>query len=155
MDYRHLMGSSGLSDNTDMRDSVIRKYVGVSLLIVTPLGFLFKFYAGPGRWWFNNYGAGLLYEVFWILVIFLFIPKKQYVRRIPIWVFVVSCALEVLQLWHPSFLHEIRSYFLGRALIGTSFVWWDFPHYAIGCLIGWLSIKSIIRRCEDKYPGSQ
>jgi hypothetical protein len=155
MSFRLLMGSSGLPDNTLVRDFVIRKYVGVSLLIVTPLGFLFKFYAGPAKWWFNNYGAGLLYEVFWVLVISLFIPKKQYVRRIPIWVFVVTCALEVLQLWHPWVLQEIRSYFLGRALIGTSFVWWDFPHYAIGCLIGWVSIKSIIRICEDKHPCSQ
>jgi len=77
MGFRFSMGSSGLPDNTVIRKSVIRKYVGVSLLIVTPLGFLFKFYAGPGKWWFNNYGAGLLYEVFWILIIFLFIPRRS------------------------------------------------------------------------------
>lgn len=133
----------------------MRKYTVSSVLIVTPLGFLFKFYSGPGRWWFNNYGAGLLYEVFWILVVFLFVPGRRYVRRIPVYVFAVTCALEVLQLWHPWFLQEIRSHFLGRALIGTSFVWWDFPHYAIGSIVGWMVIEGIVRLAErgTKWSG--
>ena len=139
-----------ISDNIVVQDSVMRKYTVSSVLIVTPLGFLFKFYSGPGRWWFNNYGAGLLYEVFWILVVFLFIPRKRYVRRIPVCVFVVTCALEVLQLWHPWFLEKVRSYFLGRALIGTSFSWWDFPHYAVGSLLGWLLIDRIIPMFSKK-----
>jgi len=126
----------------------MRKYIVLALLVVTPAGFLFKFYSGPAQWWFSNYGAGLLYEVFWILVAFFFWPKKELVNRIPLWVFVVTCTLEALQLWHPWFLEKIRSYFLGRALIGTSFTWWDFPHYVIGCLIGWLFIKWIIKRHE-------
>jgi hypothetical protein len=128
---------------------VVRIYPLFTLLVVTPAGFLSKFYSGPFQWWFNNYGGGLLYEVFWILVVFLFVPRRRYVRKIPVYVFAVTCALEVLQLWHPWFLEKIRSYFLGRALIGTSFVWWDFPHYAIGCLVGWLVINFIIRRCDD------
>ena len=131
-----------------MKKSLMRKYIVLALLVVTPAGFLFKFYSGPAQWWFNNYGAGLLYEVFWILVAFFFWPKKELVNRIPLWVFVVTCTLETLQLWHPWFLEKIRSYFLGRALIGTSFTWWDFPHYVIGCLIGWLFIKWIIKRHE-------
>jgi len=52
----------------------VRKYILLALLVVTPTGFLFKFYVGPGRWWFNDYGAGLLYEVSWVLVIFSFFP---------------------------------------------------------------------------------
>ena len=139
----------------EVQESSIRKYIVFALLVVTPAGFLFKFYSGPAQWWFNNYGAGLLYEIFWILLIFFFLPKKALTNKIPLWVFTITCTLEVLQLWHPLFLEKVRSYFLGRALIGTSFSWWDFPHYAIGCLIGSLSIKSIIKLCEDKHPGSQ
>ena len=121
--------------------TVIRKQIIFSLLFVIPLGFFFKFYSGPAHWWFNNYGAGLLYEVFWILLVFLFFPNKNTVNTIPVLVLVATCVLEVLQLWHPWFLEKIRSYFLGKALIGTTFVWWDFPHYVIGCLIGWVLIK--------------
>ncbi|MFH1993251.1 MAG: DUF2809 domain-containing protein [Pseudomonadota bacterium] len=115
----------------------------LSLFVVTPLGFLFKFYSGPAHWWFNNYGAGLLYVVFWILVVSFFVPDRKWVNRIPILVLIVTCALEVLQLWHPWFLEKIRSYFLGKALIGTTFVWWDFPHYILGSLIGWFWLKAI------------
>ena len=124
--------------------TVIRKRIIASLLFVTPLGLIFKFYSGPAHWWFKNYGAGLLYVVFWILVIFFFFPNKKTVNIIPVWVLAVTCALEVLQLWHPWFLDKIRSYFLGKALIGTTFVWWDFPHYIIGCLIGRIWIKKCL-----------
>jgi len=122
---------------------LIRIYVACSLLVVTPLGFLSKFYSGPGRWWFNDYGAGVLYEIFWIVVVFFFFPTKKSANRIPFWVFTITSALEVLQLYNPWLLEKIRSFFLGRALIGTTFTWWDFPHYAFGCVIGGLLIKRI------------
>jgi hypothetical protein len=118
----------------------------LSLLVVTPAGFLAKFYSGPGQPWFNDYGAGLLYEIFWILFFFFFFPRKNLVNKIPVWVFFVTSGLEFLQLWHPWFLEKIRSFFLGSALIGTSFTWWDFPHYAIGCVIGWVWTSWIEKR---------
>jgi hypothetical protein len=137
-----------------MMDAVVkksrtRKYIVLALLVVTPAGFLFKFYSGPAQWWFNNYGAGLLYEIFWILIGFFFLPKKELANKIPLWVLIGTSILEVLQLWHPWYLEKTRSYFLGRALIGTSFTWWDFPHYVVGCLLGWLVVKLIIKRCDD------
>ena len=117
----------------------------LSLLVVTPLGFAFKFYSGPGNGWFNNYGAGVLYEIFWILLAFLFFPSKRSANVIPVYVFVITCILEFLQLWHPPFLEVVRSSFLGSALIGTTFVWWDFPHYVLGCLMGWGWVWFLLR----------
>ena len=125
--------------------SSVRKYIIISLLFVTPTGFLLKFYSGPGEWWFNDYGAGLLYEIFWILVFFFIFPGKKSAHHIPVWVFVITSALEFLQLFHPPVLEKIRSCFLGKALIGTTFVWWDFPHYAAGCIIGCLYLRRLIR----------
>ena len=122
---------------------MIRKRILLSLIVVTPAGFLFKGYSGPAQRWFNNYGAGLLYEIFWCLVIFLWIPRRNSATKIALWVFGITSLLEVLQLWHPWILEQIRSSFLGRALIGTSFSWWDFPHYAIGCVIGWFWMRRI------------
>ena len=118
----------------------------LSLLVVTPLGFAFKFYSGPGNGWFNNYGAGILYEIFWILLAFLFIPSKRSANIIPVCVFVITCILEFLQLWHPHTLQVIRSSFPGSALIGTTFAWWDYPHYVLGCLIGWIWVKRLLRQ---------
>ena len=56
-----------------------------------------------------------------------------------------NLCFETLQLCHPWFLEKIRSYYLGSALIGTIFIWWDFPHYAVGCIIGWALIKWLIK----------
>ena len=120
--------------------------VVLSLLVVTPLGFAFKFYAGPGNWWFNNYSAGVLYEIFWILIAFLLFPSKHSANVIPIYVFVITCILEFLQIWHPPFLEMKRSSFVGSSFIGTTFVWWDFPHYILGCFIGWGWVRFLLRR---------
>ena len=129
-----------------MKWSSTQTKAAISLLVVTPFGFAFKFYSGPGNWWFNDYGAGVLYETFWILLAFIFFPSKRSANVIPIYVFVITCILEFLQLWHPPFLNTIRSSFLGSALIGTTFVWWDFPHYVLGCLAGWIWLRFLLRR---------
>ncbi|MGK7874448.1 MAG: DUF2809 domain-containing protein [Xenococcaceae cyanobacterium] len=115
----------------------------LSLLIVTPLGFLSKFYTGLGQEWFNYYGGGTLYEIFWCLLFFWLIPKRKAVISIPLWVFGITCALEILQLWKTPILQSVRSSLTGRFLLGTTFSWWDFPHYVVGCLIGWLWLRQI------------
>ena len=117
-----------------------RFYYLISLLVLTPLGFASKFYYGPSAWWVNNYAGGILYEMFWCLLIMLCLPYAN-----AIWVVCsvlgVTCLFEFLQLWHPLFLESIRSTFFGGTLIGDTFTWWDFPHYLIGCFASWLMIK--------------
>ncbi len=63
--------------------------------------------------------------------------------KIAVVVFAITCALEVLQLWDAVFLEKIRETFLGMALIGTCFVWWQFPHYALGSLVGLLWMRML------------
>ena len=120
---------------------IIRKYILISLLIITPLGFLCKIYTGPAQFWVQNYAVGILYVIFWCFIIFLFIPNIKFLTQIVLLVFFVTGILEILQLWHPPFLEFIRSFFIGRTLLGTSFSWWDFPHYAIGCIAAWLWVN--------------
>jgi len=119
-----------------------RKWIILSLCIITPAGFLFKRYSGPAHKWFNDYGAAVMYEIFWCMIIFLFRPRKETTTKIAVGVFLVTSLLEILQLWQPWFLQQVRSTFLGGALLGTTFVWWDFPHYVLGCLIGWLWMRA-------------
>jgi hypothetical protein len=120
-----------------------RKWILIALLIVTPSGFLFKLYSGRLCRWFNDYGAGVMYEIFWCMVIFFFYAYKKAAAKIAIGVFLATSFLEILQLWHPSILQQVRSTFLGGALLGSTFVWWDFPHYVLGCVIGWLLMTAI------------
>lgn len=116
----------------------------LSIILITPFGFATKFYTGPFHAWINDSLGGVLYEMFWCLVAAFFLPKAE-TRAIALWVFVVTCILEILQLWHPSFLEAVRSTFIGRTLIGTSFAWTDIPHYAIGCWLGWFLVNRLKR----------
>ncbi len=108
----------------------------ISLLIVIGMGFFFKFYSGVGRQWFNNNGAAIFYEIFCCLFAYWFMGGRKAVDQIPLWVFIITCMLEFLQLWHPPLLEQMRSTFVGRLLLGSTFSCWDFPHYAIGCILG-------------------
>jgi hypothetical protein len=119
--------------------------LALSLLIVVAMGFFLKYYTGLGRSWFNNYGAALFYEIFWCLFAFWWFRGKAAIVQIPVYVFVVTCIVELLQLWHPPFLTAIRATFIGKLLLGTTFAWWDFPHYLLGCVLGWLWLQQLQR----------
>ena len=56
-------------------------------------------------------------------------------------VFAATSAVEFLQLWHPPLLTEVRSTFLGHALLGNTFSWFDFPYYAAGCLSAYIAAR--------------
>ncbi len=118
---------------------IFRSRIGFSLLFLVPIGFATKFYQGPCASWFNNYAGGMLYEEFWCLIV-VFIWPRFSTLKVVLWILGITSFLECLQLYHPPFLQMIRSTFIGRTLIGTSFSWWDFPYYAIGCFTGWLWI---------------
>ena len=110
-----------------------RMLVLLCLCIVWVLGFwMWRYYDGWGRYWVRYYFSGAVYEVFWCLVLFFLWPGEKNVFRIPVAVFVGTCALEFLQLWKPAFLQWFRSTLLGAALIGTDFVWLQFLFYVLG-----------------------
>ena len=110
----------------------------ISLLLITSLGLLSKSYDGLFHQWLNYYSGDILYEIFWCLFFFLLIPSKKNVTKIPMWVFIVTCVIEILQLWQNPLWVEIRATLLGKLFLGTNFDWWDFTHYFLGCFIGWL-----------------
>jgi hypothetical protein len=107
----------------------------IALAVITPLGFASKAYAGPVDWWVQDYLGGVLYEMLWVLIAIAIRPRWS-PWRVAAGVLAVTSALEFLQLWHPPALEAIRETFIGSTLLGTTFVWWDFPHYVIGCLLG-------------------
>lgn len=126
----------------------------LSLLVVVPLGFYSKFYRGPATEWVSGSLGGVLYEIFWCLLIFLCFPRTKPLRIAGI-VLAVTCLLEFLQLWHPPFLETLRSCFLGRALLGTTFTWLDLPHYLAGSLLGWLWVERLRRKFLGTFPACQ
>ena len=123
----------------------------ILLLIVIGMGFFFKFYNGFGREWFNNSGAAIFYEIFWCLFAYLFVKSRRAIFQIPLWVFIITCILEFLQLWHPPLLQQMRSTLIGRLLLGTTFSWWDFFYYATGCILSWLYLQQLHKVNAKKY----
>jgi len=121
----------------------------LSLIVLLVTGFLCKFYEGPAEKWANDSLAGLFYVVFWCVFVSLFLPRVRPLK-IAVAVLLVTCLLECLQLWHPPFLETMRRPFIGRALLGTSFVWSDFPYYIVGSAVGWLWIVWL-RRLEGRF----
>jgi hypothetical protein len=113
----------------------IQRWLFISLLILTPVGFITKSYNGPAAAWVRDSLGGVCYEMFWCWMAVLFFPNFNPWRTALV-VFLATSALEVTQLWHPPSLEAIRHAFIGRALLGTTFSWLDFPHYILGCLIG-------------------
>lgn len=132
------------SGHADLRAARVR--IIVSLLIVTPAGFAMKFYSGPGSAWFNNSVGGAMYVVFWCLLAAFIWPRRRAVAPIVATVFAVTCALEVMQLWNPPMLKAARSHFIGRTILGTTFVWSDFIYYCLGAAIAWLGLRLIAAR---------
>ncbi|MDP6037509.1 MAG: DUF2809 domain-containing protein [Candidatus Latescibacteria bacterium] len=112
---------------------------GIALLTLIPVGLYTKSYGGPGSIWVQNYLGGTLYEIFWCLAASLCLPRAN-PRHIAAGIFLITSILEGLQLYHPPILEIPRQTLLGHALLGSAFDLWDFPHYLLGCILGWTGI---------------
>ena len=117
-------------------------YAVIFLILIIPFGFYIKLYSGAGHEWMNNKLGGVLYEIFWCLVFYILLPKSK-PAKIAIWVLIITCALEFVQLLDNSLLEIIRSDFIGQTIIGNSFTWSDFPYYFIGSVLGYLILKNL------------
>ncbi|HEY1494825.1 MAG TPA: DUF2809 domain-containing protein [Candidatus Solibacter sp.] len=114
-----------------------------SIAIVVPVGFYGKrLYHGPAAHWVADSFGGVFYEILWCLVLALLIPRWK-ASRIALTVLIATCILEFLQLWHPPLLEWLRSFFIGRTILGSFFDWSDFPYYFIGSALGWLWLRAI------------
>jgi glycopeptide antibiotics resistance protein len=119
------------------------KWILLAIILIVPLGFYSKFYDGPAYNWVNNSLGGVLYVIFWSLLFSLLAARSKSWKIVSL-VFLITCAIEFLQLWHPPFMETIRSTFIGATLFGNSFSWMDMAHYVIGALAS-LGLLKILR----------
>jgi hypothetical protein len=125
-----------------LTEEIVTRY-RVSLIIwlflVALLGYWFRFDAPISAGWRDGIG-GAAYVIFFVVALAL-ITQASSARRITLIVLTLTCVLEFLQLWHPPWLERIRRTLLGRALLGTTFGWTDFPSYFAGAVIGWALVR--------------
>jgi len=98
-------------------------------VVFSGLGWVAKFGGGPE--WLADAAAGAIYVAFWACVVAAIFPRHE-PRNTCVGVTVVTCLLELLQLWHPVWLDVLRAPFVGRVLLGHVFSWGDFPFYFLG-----------------------
>lgn len=109
---------------------------------------------GPVARWCHAYGAGVWYAVFWVMALRILWPQARIAYQASA-VFAVTALLEAAQLWRPPGLEVVRQTLVGRALLGASFDWLDYPHYAVGCALGAAFAGWIRRRARSgaQAPG--
>jgi Protein of unknown function (DUF2809) len=114
----------------------------IGMVLIIPLGYSVRFATGLGSPMFQDIFGSIAYQVLLMFVVAFFFPRMNLVK-IAIGVFIVSSAIELLQLWQPPFLQAIRATWVGRVLLGNTFLLEDFPPYAIGCFFGWICLKGL------------
>jgi hypothetical protein len=123
-----------------LRFRAYRTVLAIVALALIPVGLCTKAYRGQLDWWVNDYAGAILYEAFWIVLVAFIWPQAS-PAKVATGVFAATALLECLQLWQPPFLQAIRATWVGRTLLGTTFVWWDFLYYVLGCALTWLALR--------------
>ncbi|MGB0562565.1 MAG: DUF2809 domain-containing protein [Spirulinaceae cyanobacterium] len=124
----------------------------LSLAVLIPLGLAVRFvplpFVGP---WLNDLLGSVVYVVFWCVVAVAIWPRRQGVWQIPLGVLGFTCLIEVLQLWQAPWLVALRATVPGRLILGNTFVWLDFAHYAVGAIAGWLWLRWLWQRGREHH----
>ncbi|MGB3767292.1 MAG: DUF2809 domain-containing protein [Phormidesmis sp.] len=110
--------------------------IGAIALIVA-LGLSTKAYTGWGYEWVNNCFGDVLYEMAWIWFAGAIKPRWA-ASKIAIAIFIITSAIEFSQL--ISFPDAWTDQLWWRLLLGTHFDWGDFLYYAVGCVLGAVSL---------------
>lgn len=122
----------------------VRIISAVLSLALAAMGFwMWKYYHGWAQHRIRFYVSGIVYVLVWSVGLFAVLPGRKNIWRIPLIVFVLTCGLEFLQLYQPQFLQAVRTTLAGAAILGTCFIWLQFPYYIAGALCSYLLLKFI------------
>lgn len=119
------------------------------MVCIVPLGYFVRFSKGLNAPLFQDIGGSLAYQILLMFGAAFLFPRLS-LMKCAIGVFAFSCAVEFLQLWQAPFILEIRATWPGRVILGSTFVWADFPPYALGCMLGWMVIRQLRQRFTSK-----
>ena len=82
-----------------------------------------------------DYAGDTLYATL-VFPLLLFAAPRARIAWLGVLAFALSALVEVSQRWHVGPLDAARATRLGRLVLGTTFVWSDFPCYAVGAALG-------------------
>jgi glycopeptide antibiotics resistance protein len=117
----------------------------VCIVLIIPFGYSIRFASGLGLPLLQDIIGSLAYQVLLMLLVAFFYPRLS-LAKVAVGVFIFSAAIEFLQLWQSPFIQAVRATWAGRVILGNTFTWADFPPYALGCLLGWVGLRSLRQR---------
>lgn len=110
-----------------------RFVLSVALITVILLGLLSRRFPFLGSFPGDALWATAVY-LGWALLL----PQKP-LKVVAALALLTAFSVELLQLYQASWLMTLRSYTLGRLVLGTTFYWPDLIAYTLGVFIGFLS----------------
>lgn len=112
----------------------------LTIVLIIPLGYFVRFSPMFPEWFSDVFGS-IAYQILCVALVQFCFPKLSIVKTV-LYVLLFASAIEFLQLWKPPFLQAIRATLPGRLVLGTTFMWSDFPPYLLGSAIGcaWLNV---------------
>lgn len=109
-----------------------RLIISAALVAVILLGLLSRIFPFLGSFPGDALWATAVY-LGWAFVL----PKKPF-KVVAFLALLTAFSVEFLQLYQASWLMALRSYTLGRLVLGTTFYWPDLIAYTFGVLVGLL-----------------
>jgi len=128
-----------------------RLLCSVCMGLLVTLGLCSKFSGTWGYAWVNDMAGDALYEMFWIWLVGS-LKVRWRVGRIAIATFLVTSVIECSQL--IPFPQAWTAQLWWRLLLGTHFSWPDFIYYALGCVLGGVSLRWLRVRFGLAMPGA-
>lgn len=84
-------------------------------------------------------------DALWAMMMYWFLRSillNQSVIQVMLLAYIICCLVECSQLYQADWINHIRSYRLGRLVLGRGFLWSDFLAYVLGILgAGWIDYK--------------
>ncbi len=90
--------------------------------------------------WFPNlvvvYGGDIIWAGMFVFFVRIFFPDTP-LWKISVVIYILGVLDEFSQLNQGLFMQYLRSFTIGRLMLGVGFLWSDIVCYGIGTLIGW------------------
>jgi hypothetical protein len=109
----------------------------VLFLLIIPVGLATR---KQPAWFYPfiaEYGGDVLWSAMFFFL-FRFLWPQHRLWLIALYTFLFSVAIELSQLYHAEWIDKIRITFLGRMLLGNTFLWTDIACYLAGTMLAWL-----------------
>lgn len=122
----------------------VRLTAGVAALVTIPLGLGSRRYAEALPRFVADYAGDALYATL-VFFLLLFVWPRARGVWLGVVAFGVSALVEGSQALHVGLLDDVRATRAGRLVLGTTFVWSDFPCYAAGALLAVAVDRLVLR----------